>query len=1001
MSDFNIDQFKGRVRLFSELIIAAMVCLSLWSLYAERTRVIAGAQRSVAAAARDLSTHSANVLAESDRILQEVAHDLGTGGGRPSLGPRELFYELRRQIGESPGIGSVFLVDRSGTMYANSTDFSMRRVSVADREYFRYYLDHPDAELTLSRPVLSRLVNRWRFNLIRPLNRPGERFDGLVAVALEVSYFKSILGSLNLGNSARIALIRNDGALLVREPMAGEGQELDLGRSPQFWDKLSVNPSGTFRMEKTALDDVARIVSYHRVKGFPVVGVVSLSEHAVLVPWEKRAALQLFLTVALSLLLAYLTRLFLAHLDLVQGTLSLAMAGKEESEVKAALLDAAGDGIFQIDDGGRLIHFNEALRRMTGYSAAELSRLKLSDLVDRTWRRPPSLKELLETGPVCYETHLVGKNGVHLPVEVQAQAVEIGMQRFVLSVVRDIAHRKRSDRREGTRLKILESMATGGSLVELLDSIVRFAEEERPGALCSILLFDEKKGSLRHGAAPSLPQQYNEAVDGLRVGNGVGTCGTAAFLRRRVVVEDIEGHPHWQGFPKVVEAGLRSCWSEPILAPDGKLLGTFAIYHRVPKSPGPEDYYLLESAAHLASLAIARSHGEDNRKRLEEQLLHIQKIEAIGQLAAGVAHDFNNLLTPILVYAGLLKKELPGDEAQLKKVSGILSAAQKAQELAQKLLSFGRKQLLKKAVLDLNEVVSSFQEIMSRTVRENISVKARTGPESVLVLADRGQIEQILLNLLVNARDAIEGNGAVTVKTERRLLDESFAKSRPGLKPGMYSLLSVTDNGCGIDPKILQHVFEPFFTTKSESLATGMGLATVYGIVKQHEGYIEIRSGKGEGTTVDIYFPAAPGGMAPAAATSVRTRRSPKRMGTVLVVEDNEMVREMAVELLVSAGYVVLSGESPAAALEIVKEHEGGIDLVVTDVVMPQMNGPQFYATLSESRPGLPVLYMSGYAEDLATRELAAGARGDLLRKPFTSEEFLLRVERSIGGGRR
>ncbi|MBJ6724222.1 ATP-binding protein [Geomesophilobacter sediminis] len=997
MHDFNIDQFKYRIRLFVELIIVALFCFSAWSIISDRKAALVTAEHNVTGYARALAEHSESAFAESDRVLRDLLYDMKRESKERALGTQELFLELRRQAADSPQIGALFLVDKNGTMYSNSNEFPPRPISVVDREYFQFYLHHPEAELTISKPVMSRLVNRWRFNLMRPMSRPGEPFSGIAAVAFEVGYFQSFFTSASLGPSGRIALVRNDGAPLVCEPMIKNVFDVDMGNSVLFRDKLPVAPSGSYRVDRGALDGKARIVAYQRLKRFPVVSLVSVSEAEVLAPWERRALQQLLLTVAISFILGYLTRLILRHLDRLKFTIALVEGQQEQLKVKAALMEAANDAIVQTETTGKLIQFNPALCQMTGFSNEELSRMKLQDIVtEESAREFAFAMDLLkERDSISYESAFQTKEGGSVPVEVHSLNMTSDSRPLVLNIARDITQRKQSERREQDRLKILEELATGGGLPDLLNAIVRFVEQQSPGALCSVLLFDEDKGRLRHGAAPSLPDFYNKAVDGILIGMGVGSCGTAAFLKKRVVVEDVVGHPHWKGFQPVLDAGLRACWSEPILASDGKLIGTFAIYNREPKAPGPEEIALIESAAHLASLAIERSRGDENRKRLEEQLLHVQKIDAIGQLAAGVAHDFNNLLTPILVYAGLLRTTVT-DEKQMKKADGIASAALKAKELTQKLLSFGRKQMLHKEVLDLNEVVRSFEEIITRTVRESIVVDLELSPEPLEVNADRGQLEQILLNLVVNAQDAIRGNGTVTVRSERKELEKGFVRPRPGLKVGTYCHLSFSDNGCGMDENTLQHIFEPFFTTKPVGEGTGLGLATIYGIVKQHEGYIEVQSRVGEGSTFDIYLPAAAGAAKPAPEPAP-VRRREGAQGTVLVVEDNEMIREMAVELLASAGYQVLVAEQPLQAIELVHETQERIDLLVTDVVMPQMNGPELYATLVQIRPELPVLYMSGYAEDVAAGDQMKWSSGDLLRKPFTSDTFLDYVGRKLG----
>jgi signal transduction histidine kinase/CheY-like chemotaxis protein len=527
-----------------------------------------------------------------------------------------------------------------------------------------------------------------------------------------------------------------------------------------------------------------------------------------------------------------------------------------------------------------------------------------------------------------------------------------------------------------------------------LEHIVSYVEQESAGALCSVLLADEAGIRLHHGAAPSLPEAYNRAVDGVRIAKGMGSCGTAAFLRQRVVVEDIVDHPFWKGFTPATDAGLRAAWSEPVLSADGLLLGTLAIYYREPRLPGAEEGALLESAAHLASIAISREKNEGLRLRLEEQLLHVQKIEAVGQLAGGIAHDFNNLLTPIVGYAEVIKLSLPEGDPLIKRAEGIVAASLKARDLTQKLLSFGRKQMLCMDLLDLNEILQSFQDILRRTIRENIRIEERLTSDATLVMGDRGQLEQVILNLAVNAQDAINGNGTITIETGRVTLDDEYARIHPGIRVGPYVLLAFADDGCGMTEEVLQHIFEPFYTTKALGHGTGLGLAMVYGIVKQHEGLVEVTSRPGKGTTFKIYLPAQVGESQRVADSTPQVTAAPasEQLQTVLVVEDNAMVRDMAVELLTAAGYQVLSAENPLLALAIAEHHAGAIDALVSDVIMPEMNGLELYERLQDTFPGLPVLFMSGYTSDVAIHGGTLEEGVNVLLKPFTTEQFLRRV---------
>jgi len=1007
MADPSIKKVKSRIRRIVGLILLAVIGISAWSIVSERRDVIAAAERLVAGYTRTLAEYSESAFSEADGILREVRKEIRSSGGLERVDQAELVQEMRRQIGGAPQVGSLIVVDDKGILRFNSGATPYRQINVADRDYFRSYLATPGLQLSFGKPVVSHLVNRWRFNLMRPLNDPGHPFGGLVAVAFEMEFFNGFFSPDTLGPRGRVVLVRTDGVPLVYSPQVANALQFDFKESVLFREKLPKSPTGVYRTRNRLTLDQPFIISYQRLARFPVVLLVSLNEDDVLAPWAAKAATQSSLMLGLCLLIVFLTRVIFGHLDRqkltldrlkhTQGTIT---GQQEELSIKAAQIDAANDAILQIDGEGRLVHFNPALCRMTGYDAAELSGIRLHDIEPPEFaaRIIPNLEQLRECNQTTFESAFIAKDGIVIPVEVHARTMENEGRSLVLYIVRDITQRKRAEQRELAQRGILECIASGAHLEELLTHIVRFVEQEIPGALCSVLLVDETGSRLRHGAAPSLPEAYNQAVDGLAIAEGMGSCGTAAFLRRRVVVEDIETHPYWKGFQPARTAGLRACWSEPVFSSEEEVLGTFAIYSRKPCSPTEEDLALIVSAAHLASIAIGRVRGENNRRILEEQLRQIQKIEAVGQLAAGIAHDFNNLLTPILVYTDMVRRGFPVDHQQARQLDAVLLAAHKASDLTRKLLSFGRKQVLCMDVLDLNEVINAFGDIMRTSVRESVSIDLRLAPGGALVLADRGQLEQILLNLAVNAQDAITGVGAISLETGHLVLDEEYARLHPGVKPGPYVLLAFTDNGCGMGEETLRRIYEPFFTTKEVGRGTGLGLATVYGLVKQHEGYIEVWSRPGEGTSFKIFFPMShvaavqppEPGPGPAAGQAVGAGR------TLLLVEDDAMIRDMAQELLAGYGYRIMVAATPLEALELVAAHGGQIDLLVTDVVMPQMNGPELHGRLLESHSRLPVLYISGYTSTIAVHKNMVEMETNFLTKPFTLEQFLDRIRQML-----
>jgi len=382
-----------------------------------------------------------------------------------------------------------------------------------------------------------------------------------------------------------------------------------------------------------------------------------------------------------------------------------------------------------------------------------------------------------------------------------------------------------------------------------------------------------------------------------------------------------------------------------------------------------------------------RKRAEQALRQSEAQLRQVQKMEAVGQLAGGVAHDFNNLLTVITGRTELLLLRLAADDPQRRDVELVRKTADRAAALTQQLLAFSRKQMLQPRVLDLNGVVAGMAQMLKPLIGETIELVTSLDPVLGRVKADPAQIEQIVLNLAVNARDAMPQGGRLTIETGNVELDSTFAETHPGSSAGPHTMLSVRDTGTGMSPDVQAHLFEPFFTTKGVGKGTGLGLATVYGIVKQHGGYIRIESAPGAGTAVRIYFArVAPlTDAAPAPATDAPPAVG---SGTVLVVEDEGELRDLATEVLGIAGYTVLSAASPSAALDIAHRHAGPIHLLLTDVVMPEMSGRDLADRLVRTRPAMKILYMSGYTDDAIVHHGVLDPGTVLLQKPFTPDKL-------------
>jgi signal transduction histidine kinase/CheY-like chemotaxis protein len=412
--------------------------------------------------------------------------------------------------------------------------------------------------------------------------------------------------------------------------------------------------------------------------------------------------------------------------------------------------------------------------------------------------------------------------------------------------------------------------------------------------------------------------------------------------------------------------------------------------------------YMAESSQlHVKKLAAANRELKKEiagREQAEEALRHAQKMEAIGRLAGGVAHDFNNLLLVIRGQAALSLKAVSVGSALHRELSEIVKAADRASSLTRKLLAFGRKQVLQARVLDLNTLVTQVAEMLPTVLGEDITLKLDLDPKLGHVRADWAQLEQVIMNLVLNARDAMPDGGELTIGTSNCELGEEWVHGHPGIQSGPYVALAVCDSGHGMDEETQSHLFEPFFTTKDASKGTGLGLATVHGTVNQSGGCVTVSSKLGSGTTVQIYLPRTEEPIEEVVETPKPLVRPLKGKEKILVVEDDDAVRRMTLELLKISGYAVIEARSAADAIELVERHDEAIDLVLTDVLMPGMKGRELFERIGQLRPGLKVLFMSAYTEDFAISIGILNPGTAFIEKPFSPDELAGKVRDVLNG---
>ncbi len=613
-------------------------------------------------------------------------------------------------------------------------------------------------------------------------------------------------------------------------------------------------------------------------------------------------------------------------------------------------------------------YVNPAVFAMTGHRPEEWIGSALSDHCDEESfaHTVGVILAEMEKGPegtgAFFETEMLKKNGEAFWIEIHGKVIydQTGQAVALQGTTRDISDRKRSEaalRESELRFRQFAELAPVAIVISDLEERVIYASPKF-SALFGYTALD----------MPSVREWWQLAYPDPVLRNRFRQEWEAAVTRARNSLSEIKPMQH------------------PVTCKDGSVR---QVEFRM-AAAGQFNLVVLVDVTE-------RQQAEKEKIKLQEQLHQAQKMEAVGRLAGGVAHDFNNMLGVIMGYTELAKQKIAADDSLVEDLDEILAAANRSADITRQLLAFARKQTIVPHVLDLNDTVEGMLKMLRRLIGEDIDLQWL--PEDGLwpIKIDPSQLNQILANLLVNARDAIDGVGKVGIGTDNAVFDAVYCNDHPGFVPGEYVMLAVSDNGRGMDQETLANLFEPFFTTKEMGRGTGLGLATVYGIVKQNEGFINVYSEPGQGTTFRIYLPRHSGKVevheAPPAGQEAAGRGE-----TILVVEDEVSVLKLAQIILGGLGYTVLSAGGPAEAIRLAEAHGGRVDLLITDVVMPEMNGRDLAARLHEMYPQLKVLFMSGYTANTIAHHGVLDAGVHFIEKPFSREALAAQVKAALEG---
>jgi PAS domain S-box-containing protein len=622
------------------------------------------------------------------------------------------------------------------------------------------------------------------------------------------------------------------------------------------------------------------------------------------------------------------------------------------AELHRILFEEAADGMFMTDPQGRCIAMNPRITALLGYSREEILGMVVTDLIppEDVAVEPIRMDSLRQGKTIVTERRLRCKGGGLVLAEITTRMLPAGN---MLGIVRDIAERKRAE--EAVRREVSFS-----------DNIINAL----PGVF---YMYNDKSSLVR----------WNQKLE-----KETGYAGSE-LLGKDVLDFFTETHK-----PDII-AGVQAAFAQgeafaeaPLLTKDGRLIPYFWTGRIVTLD---DNQYMIGLGLDITGF----KQSEAEKAALHEQLIQARKMESVGRLAGGVAHDFNNMLAAIMGHAELARRRAGLPESIQGDLKVIEDAAQRSADLVRQLLAFASKQTAAPVLMNLNDGVTGILKMLRRLIGENIDLALNPGADLWAVKMDPSQVDQVLVNLCVNARDAIAGVGRITIETGNRVFGKAGESPNPGGPHGEYVMLAVSDDGSGMSPEVMEHLFEPFYTTKEMGKGTGLGLATVYGIVKQNGGFVDVASEPGKGSILKVFLPRFSEMVAH--ALTVKSEAMPRGHGeTVMLVEDEMMILNVSTQMLETLGYTVLTAATPMAALEAIGNHNGQIALLITDVIMPEMNGRELVSLIRKRKPGLKCMFISGYTADIIDCRGMLDEGVQFLQKPFSMKDLAVRVRQAL-----
>ena len=912
-----------------------------------------------------LDEHAQRTLRLVEVTVESLADTLNSAIETGPLNPDQITPILMNRKRITKDLFNIFLIDADGRSLTDAFG-SRTPIDLNERSYVKFHRESGRSGIHVSEPAVS-VAGRGRIVVVshRLFNIDGS-FAGVIGASVSAEYFQDFYRSVDVGPRGVVALGTREGAIVARTPVSEALLRGEAQPNPTLAEAVAAGRTSGTLDYVNRFDGVRRLTSFRTVAGSPYIVSVGRAHGDFLAPWWRdlwRYGIATLVLVAAAVGSCWSLLRQMAARGMADGArrageraavAAVRKLAAQEHEVRERLetiLNRMPLGCILCDASLKLTYMNATAERIFGCRIEDVKGLSpletgfvVADPVAAEARHE-SLRRGTISGYTVAQTVTLKDRTITCEWTNTALKGSDGSFGGILAMVQDVTERSRAEE-EIVRAQALEQ-ATGRRLEMILNRM----------PLGCIVTDSELRYTYWNPSAEQILGHRFADVNGLRavdIGTNLDDPAVVAARQARYRIGDADELITTSNLTKDGRRIKCEWYTTPMIGTDGAFQGVIALFQD----------------------ATERSHAE-------EALRQAQKMEALGQLTGGVAHDFNNLLTVIMANIELVEPSCGDRPDEAESLQAALSAAIRAGELTRQLLAFSRRQTLEPRIVQINDLVREMMRLLSRTIGESVETVVETSPDAWLVRVDPTQLESALANLVVNARDAMSGGGRVVIETANAPLDEAYAAQHAEVTAGDYVVLSVSDTGSGMSPEVAARVFEPFFTTKEVGKGTGLGLSMVFGFVKQSGGHIKVYSELGIGTAIRLYLPRAIDGDAAAEPATVETP-APARAGeTILLVEDDDAVRETVMRHFLRFGYQVLDARNGSVALAILDRGDR-VDLLFTDMVMPGgMNGAELAIRARERRPGLKVLFTSGYTAPALASQMLQVDSAAILSKPY------------------